>query len=190
MAKSPHRSRIYRFLLDENFPAAPIELARLDKTIELVPLSTFDETLLEARTPDWFLYMRAVEEDFDALVGRDFNQTNQEAEMYTLSNMRLSVVTWRGHGDNDPPVEFGQLLAYMPLVKGRLNAGGPKVIVLPTPRLPAPTNPRERFGELYAARGVANEQARRETWATMAGWLGANSHDVERYAKLIRRARD
>ena len=84
--------------------------------------------------PDWFVYLRAATSGFHALVGRDWRQINQESEpeMLALANLRISVVTWRDVFQ-DPPVETGQLLAYLPQIKRHLAESKPRVILLPAP---------------------------------------------------------
>jgi hypothetical protein len=100
-------------LLDENFPAPPgFDPTALDGRIQFTGLRGFDGTLVGRRTPDWYLYLRADEAQFDALVTRDWHQSAQAEEMWALTRTRLSVVTW-SDPINDPVAEWGQLLAYM-----------------------------------------------------------------------------
>ena len=47
MAASEQPLEAYRFLLDQNFPAPPAGLARLDATVELIHLHVFDSTLTQ-----------------------------------------------------------------------------------------------------------------------------------------------
>jgi hypothetical protein len=164
----PPRKRTYRFLLDQNFPEAPIEMARLDATIELVHLRSFDTTLTEPRTPDWYIYLRAAEAGFQALVTRDWHQVEQPEELWVLENLALSVVSWRD-GVEDSIVEFGQLLAYLPQIKRHLETASPRVVLLPRPQLTRANfvNPRERLGQLAADEGVAHGELRDHARATV-----------------------
>ena len=173
----------FRFLLDQNFPEAPTELARFDKTVELVHLRTFDPSLTTA--PDWFIYLRAATAGFHALVGRDWHQINQEAEMLALANLQISVVTWRGVVQ-DPLVETGQLLAYMPQIKRHLAESKPRVILLPAPGLKAKNfvNPRDRLGEMAKEQKISYQQLRRDTQASMIDWLDMQG-ERERYESLL-----
>lgn len=51
-----------------------------------------------------------------------------------MSRNRLSVVTWR-RSVEDAVTEWGQLLAYMPLVVRLIEREGPRIVLLPEPRL-------------------------------------------------------
>lgn len=185
MPKPSPPEQPFRFLLDQNFPEAPIELARFDKTIELVHLRAFDPSLTTA--PDRFIYLRAAAAGFHALVGPDWRQINQEPEMLALANLRISVVTWRGVVQ-DPLVETGQLLAYLPQIKRHPSKSKPRVILLPAPGLSARNfvNPRYRFGEMAREQKISYEQLRRDTNASMIDWLDMRG-ERERYESLLRR---
>ena len=85
-----------RLLLDENFPNLPGFFHSLGSTMtEIVSLHDLDPSLTATGTPDWYLYLRASEEEFDALVTRDKSQAEQPEEMWALSRTKISVVTWR-----------------------------------------------------------------------------------------------
>lgn len=85
-----------RLLLDEGFPSPPeFRPETVDATVEVVPLRQFDASLAGSSTPDWYIYLRAQEAGFDALVTRDWHQSEQIEELWTLSRTDLSVVTWR-----------------------------------------------------------------------------------------------
>lgn len=145
----------------------------LDHTVEVVHLSDFDPTLSEQSTPDWYLYARAAEGGFAAFVTRDLSQLSQHTEMLTLSCLpSLSVVTWR-QGIEDPVREWGQLLAYLPLVRRECERNGGRVIVLPKPTLSASNfvDPRERLAALADRAGVAVEEIRRSARAEAHDWL-------------------
>jgi hypothetical protein len=161
----------YRFLLDQNFPAPPVELSRLDATVELTHVRPFDPTLTDPRTPDWYIYLRAAEAGFHALVTRDWHQSEQPEELWVLENLQLTVVTWRGIVE-DPIVEFGQLLAYVPEIKRHLR-GSPRVIFVPRPQLREDNflNPREELGKLAAQQQIAQTQIRTEARQSVEEWL-------------------
>jgi hypothetical protein len=122
-------------LLDENFPAPPgFDPTALDGRIQFTGLRGFDGTLVGRRTPDWYLYLRADEAQFDALVTRDWHQSAQAEEMWALTRTRLSVVTW-SDPINDPVAEWGQLLAYMTEILKMIDSHDSCVVLLPHPRL-------------------------------------------------------
>lgn len=62
--------------------------------MRLTSLRDFDIQLVGRGTPDWYLYLRAAEAQFDALVTRDWRQSAQAEEMWALTHTSLSVVTW------------------------------------------------------------------------------------------------
>src|SRR3954452_21866 len=81
----------YRLLLDQNFPKPPgFDVSLVDATVEVVHLSDFDSTLAKARTPDWFVYLRAAEAQYDAMVTRDHNQLRLPEEMWVLTRIKLT----------------------------------------------------------------------------------------------------
>ena len=73
--------------------------------MEVVHLIDFDSTLSKASTPDWFLYLRAAEARFDAMVTRDRNQLGLPEEMWVLTRVRLTLITFR-QPIEDPIVEW------------------------------------------------------------------------------------
>lgn len=96
-----------RLLLDQNFPRPPgFDLRTVESTVEAIHVYDQDRGLMEAGTPDWLIYMRAVQDGFDALVTRDWHQLEQPEELWVLSNLQLTVVSWR-HPFNDPVAEWG-----------------------------------------------------------------------------------
>lgn len=117
-----------RFLLDENFPP---RLEVPDHTVEYVDLAVFDPTLVNARVPDWMIYLAAQAGGFDGVVSRDRAQLDQAAEHVALAHTNLSVVTWWKRID-DPIAQWGHLLAYMPRIVRIIENEGPQVVVLPT----------------------------------------------------------
>jgi hypothetical protein len=136
-------ARPWRFLLDQNFPSPVIDVHAVDKTVKYEALKTFDPALARRNTPDWVIYLRAADSGrFDGVVTRDKSQLDQPEELVALLDTGLTVVTWR-HPVEDPIQEWGQLLAYMPLVtkhmeqllkqsRGRRSA---HAFFLPRPRL-------------------------------------------------------
>jgi len=85
-----------RLLLDQNFPRPPgFDLWTVDSTVEAIHVYDHDRGLTEAGTPDWLIYLRAAQDGFDALVTRDWHQREQPEELWVLSNLMLTVVSWR-----------------------------------------------------------------------------------------------
>jgi hypothetical protein len=122
-----------RLLLDEGFPSPPgFRPEMVDATVEVVALREFDETLTGSGTPDWYLYLRAHEAGFDALVTRDWHQSEQIEELWTLSRTDLSVVTWH-RPIEDAVREWGQLLAYLPEIRRMISENGPSNRLPPIP---------------------------------------------------------
>jgi hypothetical protein len=128
--------RIFRLLLDQGFPKPPgFNPESVDKHIEVVHLSQWNEQLSRNSTPDWIVYCEAALDGFDALVTRDFSQADLEVEMYTLTRLaRFHLITFR-EGVEDPIAEWGQVMAYMPLVRRVLETQPSRVIRLPKPTL-------------------------------------------------------
>lgn len=158
----------------------------LDHTVDVVHLSDFDPTLSQLSTPDWYLYARAAEDGFAAVVTRDLSQLSQHAEMFALSCLpSLSVVTWR-QGIEDPVREWGQLLAYLPLVRRECDQHGGRVIVLPKPTLGASNfvDPRERLAVLAERAGVSVAEIRRAARAEAEDWLQYIGETSTRFAWL------
>lgn len=124
-----------RLLLDEGFPSPPgFDISAVDSTVEVLALRDFDRRLIGTGTPDWYLYLRAEEAGFDALVTDDRSQLRQPEELWVILNTRLSLITWRNPGA-DPVRNWGQLLAYLPEIRRQLQEHGPSLVLLPTPRL-------------------------------------------------------
>lgn len=114
--------RVWKFLLDQNFPGPVVEVAAVDRTITYEPLTRFDASLTKRQTPDWVIYLTAARSGrFDGMVTRDRSQLDQIEELVALADTGLSVVTWQKPVE-DSIQEWGQLLAYMPLVTRRLGA--------------------------------------------------------------------
>ena len=97
-------------------------------------LHDLDPRLAKVTTPDWMIYLIAEQASFTGVVTRDKSQLDQDEELVVLSRQKLSVVTWR-RAIEDSVTEWGQLLAYMPLVVRMVERLGPRVVLLPEPRL-------------------------------------------------------
>jgi hypothetical protein len=151
-----------RLLLDEGFPSPPgFRPESVDATVEVVALREFDPVLAGSGTPDWYLYLRAAEAEFDALVTRDWHQSEQPEELWTLSRTDLSVVTWR-RPIEDPVREWGQLLAYLPEIRRMITDHGPSIVFLPSPRLDRKSVDKATslLGQMASELGVSTQQVR------------------------------
>ena len=124
-----------RLLLDEGFPSPPgFDIRAVDNSVEVVALRDFDRGLIGKGTPDWYLYLRAEQGGFDALVTQDSDQLKQAEELWAIATTRLTLITWR-KPDADPIRQWGQLLAYLPEVRRLIKQHGPSLVLLPAPRL-------------------------------------------------------
>lgn len=121
-------------MLDEGFPSPGFDPTILDPALEVVALREFDKSLVGKGTPDWYLYLRADEAGFDALVTGDLSQSGQAEEMWALTRTRLSVVTWR-EPEDDPVVAWAQVIAYLPEIRRMIREHGDSVVYLPRTRL-------------------------------------------------------
>ena len=151
-----------RLLLDENFPNLPGFFHSLGSTMtEIVSLHDLDPSLTATGTPDWYLYLRASEEEFDALVTRDKSQAEQPEEMWALSRTKISVVTWRKPID-DPVRLWGQLLAYLPDIRQVLKEHTPSIVLLPATRLSTDSlkKPSATLGIQAKQQGISNQEIR------------------------------
>ena len=118
-----------------------------------------------------------------AVVTLDRAQLDEENELVALALSRGSVVTW-DHGDEDPVVLWGQLLAYMPQVLKVMRAVAPVVVILPNPRLQSRRNsvrPRQLLGEMKLKDGIDFPQRKRRAVASMRAEL-----EVRRKTDLAR----
>ncbi len=145
-----------RLLLDEGFPSPPgFDIHDVDDSVEVVALRQFDSSLTGTRTPDWYLYLRAEQAGFDALVTHDSDQLTQAEELWVISSTKLSLITWR-KPISDPIREWGQLLAYLPEIRRLIEQHGPSLVLLPTPRL----SPNKNLGKASENLGIlAKEQS-------------------------------
>jgi hypothetical protein len=176
-----------RLLLDQNVPRPPgFDLASVDATVEAVHVYDHDRTLTETGTPDWLIYLRAVQDGFDALVTRDWHQLDQPEELWVLSNLRLTVVSWR-KPFNDPVAEWGHLLAYLPQLKRRIERQQPRVLLLPPPQLGVgnEVNPREALGKYANEQQRAVQEIRREAESIVREYLATT--DQEHLLALVER---
>jgi hypothetical protein len=174
-----------RLLLDEGFPMPPgFRPEAVDASMEVCSLREFDPTLAGSQTPDWYLYFRAHEAGFDALVTRDWHQSEQAEELWALMRTNLSIVTWKKPVE-DPIREWGQLLAYLPEVRRVIGSHGPSIVFLPSPRLTkAPEKADHALGVLASERKVAVAQVRREAQAVVVDEL-TERDELERFRELV-----
>lgn len=175
-----------RLLLDEGFPSPPGSRPEsVDATVEVVALRRFDASLTGSQTPDWYLYLRAQEAGFDALVTRDWHQSEQVEELWALSRTDLSVVTWK-RSIEDPVREWGQLMAYLPEVRRMITENGPSIVFLPSPRLDRKNlgKATDMIGRLATDLGISNQQVRDQGRQVIEEELDARN-ERERFASLL-----
>lgn len=175
-----------RLLLDEGFPAPPgFRPESVDATVEVVALRQFDVSLAGSSTPDWYIYLRAQEAAFDALVTRDWHQSEQIEELWALSRTDLSVVTWR-RPIEDPVREWGQLLAYLPEVRRMLTENGPSIVFLPSPRLDRKNLEKATgmLGRLATDLGISTRQIRDQARQIIEEELAARA-ESKRFAGIL-----
>lgn len=138
-------------------------------------------------TPDWLLCLLARSADFDGVVTLDRSQLTQSTEAVALALTKINVVMW-ANGDEDPVVLWGQLLAYMPQVCGRLLAGKPRVFTIPNPRL-GPKHvilPNELHGTLERRDGIRFTQRRRDAERFMRAEL--DRRGLSELAAILRKS--
>ena len=179
-----------RLLLDEGFPSPPgFRPESVDATVEVVALREFDPTLTGASTPDWYLYLRAHEAQFDVLVTRDWHQSEQPEELWALTRTTLSVVTWR-RSIEDPIREWGQLLAYLPEIRRMIDTHGPSIVFLPSPRLDIKSIEKANslIGQLASDLGVSSSQVRHQARDVIEDEL-TDRDELERFSDVLRRQR-
>jgi hypothetical protein len=123
-----------RFLLDQNFPNPAFNVEELDANVTYAHISAVAPELTRTGTPDWMIYLEASGAHFDGVVTRDASQAQQIEELVALHKTTLTLVTWRRKIE-DPVLEWGQLLAYMPQVLAQMSDPRPRIIFLPAPRL-------------------------------------------------------
>lgn len=175
-----------RLLLDEGFPSPPgFDAGMIDASVEVTALREFDHELVGVHTPDWYLYLRANEAGFDALVTRDWHQSEQPEELWALTRTSLSIVTWR-RSIEDPVREWGQLFAYLPEVRRMLAEHGPSVVFLPSPRLDKSSirKASAELGKLASALGISNNQLRGQARLTIREELEGRN-ELDRFAEVL-----
>ncbi len=168
----------YRVLLDQNFPKPPgFDISEVDNTVEVVHVVDFDADLVKGRTPDWLIYLRAADAQFDAIVTRDASQLELAEELWILTRIKLTLITFR-KAIEDPIVEWGQLLAYLPLIRKRPHGGTQsRIIHLPKPVLADRhniTKPGDLLHRMAGDTGIAAQQLRSEAELNIRDYLTAN----------------
>lgn len=149
-----------RFLLDQGFPKPVEAVQTLLGGVSFTHLYDFDPALAEQEHPDWLLVLAAADGGFEALVTRNNQMIAEEPDaLIALCHTDLTLVTWDKVVD-DPILEWGQLLGYLPQILRVMGQEGPRILKLPTPRLDkrhiakASDKARElaphRFGTSYA----------------------------------------
>lgn len=169
---SPER-RPYRILLDQNFPKPPgFDISDVDQTVEVVHLADFDSALAKGGIPDWFIYVRAAEGRFSAVVTRDHSQLDLPEELWVLTRINLTLISFRKPIE-DPIVEWGQLLAYLPLIRRRDIGRTSQILLLPRPDLTSRNleRPRDLLHQIADELGVSVQQVRREAEANVRDYL-------------------
>ena len=166
-----------RFLLDQNFPNPISEVIERDTRFQITSLSSFDSTLSNERTPDWLLFLRAAEGEFDGVVTRDRSQLSAIETMVVLVDTRLSVVTWH-KGLDDSIREWGQLIAFLPDVCKKMDSGHRGIFTIPTPRI-AFAKAMDPIGIEAGGQGQSNAQLLHEARRSLKASL-----DKRRLPKL------
>jgi hypothetical protein len=152
----PH-SASRRFLLDQGFPKPVVAIEQLDRNVSYFHLSDAFPEFAATSTPDWMVILLAAEQRFDGLVARDKKQLQTPESVAALAlNPALSFVTWRGPIE-DPIAEWGQLMAYMPLVLKAIDQGRTGIFWLPKPTLEAKSvvKARDRAGALASDSAIS-----------------------------------
>lgn len=168
-----------RFLLDQNFPPPVVNVVDLDHTIEYVHLSQWRPEFAKVSTPDWLIHLAADADGFDGLISSDYNQLDQDEEVVALACTDLSVITWNG-GINNPVVQWGSLLAYMPQIRVHIEREGPALFTLPVPKLRSDHHePTAGISRRYAAKlPLHANELRAEVLPDMKAELEARGLDV------------
>jgi hypothetical protein len=177
----------YRLLLDQNFPKPPgFDISLVDATVEVVHLVDFDSSLSKAGTPDWFLYLRAAEAKFDAMVTRDRNQLGLPEEMWILTRIKLTLVTFR-QAIEDPIVEWGQVLAYLPEIRRRNQERSSQILLLPRPELSSKSvvRPRDGLHQLADDQGIAAQEIRHDAEVNVLDYLDGRGERA-RFERLLK----
>lgn len=161
-----------RFLLDNDFPKPVWDVHQLDETVEYIHVFDFDAALVQASTPDWMLQLIANDADFTGIVTGDYHSIAQDEEVIALEKTDLSIVTWKKGIDN-PVVQWGSLLAYMPRIKDLIAREGPHVITLPVPSQFSRHERTRGIARRYAAeQGTTIHELRKQVLPDMVDELG------------------
>ena len=111
-----------------------------------------------------------------------------EAGMWVLTRIDLLLVTFRGKLE-DPIAVWGQILAFLPLLRERGRQGsGSRILVLPKPQLRearTETLPTDRFARLVDDLGQSQAQARREVRRRVLRFLAGRGEE-HRFQRLLR----
>lgn len=155
--------------------------------MDVVALRDFDAALVSKRIPDWYLYLRADEAGFDALVTGDLQQSGQADEMWALTRTKLSVVTWRA-AEEDPVVQWGQVMAYLPEIRRMIAEHGPSIVSLPRARLTRSQLDKAsaHLGVIADEEGRAVAEVRREAEQSVREALTARG-ELERFEAVLAR---
>jgi hypothetical protein len=172
-----------RILLDQNFPKPPFLTETLQPNVRYEHLSDFAPELARQSTPDWLLYLAADQGGIDILVTRDRSQLEQSEELIALAQTKLSVVTWRRKIE-DPVAEWGQLLAFVPQILRALDQHGPRILILPEPRIGGTAKASDLARKHAAGAGTSYPELRAEAIRFMVRYLGQQRRsDLEVYLR-------
>ena len=154
---SPKQPERIRLLLDQGFPKSPgFDPSDVDRNLDWTHLWDWNPGLSERSTPDWVLYCEAAFGGFNAIVTRDFTQSEQAEEMVCLSRLHdFHVISWKQRMD-DPISEWGQLLPVPTLANDR-NVHQPK----------------EFIARIAKSRGQSVQEVRRDANEAMRDWEAA-----------------
>lgn len=159
-----------RLLLDQNFPKPKgFDMSVIDANVEPVHLHDHKPSFSMDSTPDWLVMYDAFKSNFDALATRDLSQLRQALEMFTLSKLKgFTVIVPRARIE-DPVTEWAQLVAFLPLIRQRVednarDGGTGHLVVLPRPTLGPSNNLRARaeLAEIERRLGVSHHQMESE----------------------------
>lgn len=158
--------------------------------MEVVALRQFDRALVGKRTPDWYLYLRAHEACFDALVTGDLRQSGQAEEMWALTRTELSIVTWR-LAEDDPVVRWGQVIAYLREIRRMITEHGPSIVLLPHARLGKSQVEKAKghLGVIASEEGRSGQEVRHEAERSVREALSARG-ELDRFDGVLTKRGD
>jgi hypothetical protein len=106
------------------------------------------------------------------MVTRDRNQLGLPEEMWILTRVKLTLVTFR-QPIEDPIVEWGQVLAYLPEIRRRNQERSSQILLLPRPELSTRNvvRPRDGLHQLADDQGVAVQEIRHDAEANVLDFL-------------------